>query len=242
MLCSTRSLFPLLGCLALLSSAMPVRAVNLLLNSGFPEGTAGWTVEGTLFNTGAAAVFSDQGGERAVLFQTAGVPVDTTLSLVLSFDFLNALSPTVPVGGTPDSWFVSSFSGSSPFGGSFAGGVFEVATGVLDADFRGSANLPPGMIVSASPKGAGWTHYRLPIPVTSFVTVAFEFIDGNGVAGDSVAAVDNVVLEAVFIPEPSIPVTLLGVLGAAALRRRRRPGPVPHGLFFHGPPQRPHSA
>jgi MYXO-CTERM domain-containing protein len=66
--------------------------------------------------------------------------------------------------------------------------------------------------------------------------VAFEFIDGNGVAGDSVAAVDNVVLEAVFIPEPSIPVTLLGVLGAAALRRRRRPGPVPHGLFFHGPP------
>ena len=236
MLCSIRSLLRFIGCCALMSAAMPVQAVNLLLNSGFPEGTAGWTVEGTVFNTGGAAVFSDQGGERAILFQTAGVPVDTTLSLVLSFDFLNALSPTVPVGGTPDSLFASSFSGSVPFGGSFAGGVFEVATGVLDADFRGSANLPPGMIVSASPKGAGWTHYRLPIPVISFVTIAFEFIDGNGVAGDSVAAVDNVVLEAVFIPEPSIPVTLLGVLGAAALRRRRRPGPVPHGLFFHGPP------
>ncbi len=233
MLCSVRSLLPLMGCVALLSSAMPVQAVNLLLNSGFPEGTAGWTVEGTIFNTGAAAVFSDQGGERAVLFQTAGVPLDLTLSLVLSFDFLNALSPTVPVGGTPDSLFASSFSGSSPFGGSFAGGVFEVASGVLDADFRGSANLPGGMTVSASPKGAGWTHYRLPLPVTSFVTVAFEFINGNGVVGDSVAAVDNVVLEATFVPEPSTTATLLALLGAVTLRRRRRP--VSASLSSHGP-------
>ena len=240
MSCSTLSLLRWLGCFALLSSTLSLPAANILLNSGFSEGTVGWQTEGTLFNTGESAVFSDQGGDRAVLFQTAGVPVDSTLSLVLSFDFLNALSPTVPVGGTPDSLFVSCFLGPGAFGGSFSGGVFEVVVEVLDADFRGSANLPGGMIVSASPKGAGWTHYQLPLPITSFVTVAFECIAGNGVAGDSVAAVDNVVLEAVLIPEPSIPAIFLGILGAAALRRRRSPGPVSNGLFFHGPSHRPH--
>jgi hypothetical protein len=215
-----------LSVVALWSGALPLQGANLLMNSGFAGGTTPWASEGAVFNTGEAAVFSDQGGEWAVLFQTAAMPVATTIALQLSFDFLNALSPLVPAGATPDALFASTFAGEMPFGGDFLGGMFEVASGVLDADFRGSPTLYGDMEVSASAKGGGWVHYRLSLPVAAFVTVAFEFIDGNGVAGDSVAAVDNVVLEAVTIPEPA-PLGALGaVLVAVGLRRQRRAGGV----------------
>lgn len=231
---------PWLGGLALAALAPAGWGANLIGNGGFAAGTAQWIMEGRVFDTGEAAVFSDQGGARVVLFQTAAVPIDRTQSLVLSFDFLNALSPGVPVGGTPDAFFASAFAGGAPFGSSFSGAFFEVADGVLDADFRGASNLPAGIMVSASLKGGAWIHYSLPLPVAPFVTVAFEFIDGNGVVGDSVAAVDNVVLEAALIPEPAIPAILLGVLAGTALRRRRRDGWGCPGFLCFGPPPSTH--
>ena len=91
---------------------------------------------------------------------------------------------------------------------------------MLDSDYRGLANVASSVTSGPSPKGTAWTRFSLPLPPSPFATVAFEFIDGNGVPGDSVSAVDNVRLEAVFIPEPDtcFVLTACGLL----LRRRHR--------------------
>jgi hypothetical protein len=116
--------------------------------------------------------------------------------------------------------FLSAFLGTIPFGNDFAAGLFNTAVSLQDVDFRGEANPAPGLGSSPSPKGAGWTRYQLALPETGFVTVSFEFLDGNGVMGDSTAAVDNVVLETVPIPEPGVSLLLAGA--GLALRRSRR--------------------
>ena len=204
-----------------LSAAPRAHAVNLILNSGFDAGLAGWNQTGTVFNTGQNAILSDQGGSRVLIFQTVSVPVESVVSLRLSFDFLNALSPQVGLGQTPDSIFGSAFTGVQPFGSLYETGVYDQAIGLVDADYRGSVNFPAGMTFSASPKGAGWIRHSVPIPVVPFVTVGFEFIEGNDTAGDSSAAFDNITLIAEPIPEPGVAGTLALAAGVCALRRRR---------------------
>ncbi len=204
-------------------SVMPAaRAVNLMVNGEFDEGLAGWDQTGTVFTTGETGILSDQGGMRVVLFQSVVVPVETTVSLTLSFDFFNALSPVVGLGQTPDTVFGSAYIGGLPFGPLYEEGVYDDVVGLLDADYRGSVNLPPGLVVTPSPKGAGWERYTVPLAVVAHVTVAFEFIDGNGLTGDSSAAFDNVFLMAEPIPEPRAAGLLLAAAGWFVLRRRRR--------------------
>ena len=211
------SRFPWLALVSLIAATRG-HAASLLINHEFSNGLTGWLTIGTVFDTGQTGVLSDQGGNRVVLFQSGAVPAGTP-ALSLSFDFLNALSNVVPLGTTPDTVFVSSFHGQTAFGSSFDNGVYDTAIVLLDADFRGPTNLAPGMVMSPSPKGAGWTRFTLPLPATPVVTLGFEFIDGNGIANDSTAAVDNVALEAV--PEPAVAGTILGALGCWLLRRRR---------------------
>lgn len=206
-------------------AATPAAAVNLIVNSEFSVNSAGWSEVGTVFTTGQVAILSDQGGERVVLFQMVAVPAATTVSLALSFDFFNSLSPVIGLGETPDSVFFTAFLGATPFGPTFEDGVFDQSVELLDADYRGATNFPSTMIVAASPKGAGWTRYSLPVPVSPFVTVSFEFIEGNATPGDSTAAVDNVFLIAQPIPEPSALATLLLAAGLVLTRRPRRTGP-----------------
>lgn len=194
---------------------------NLVVNGEFAGGVTGWQTVGTVFDTGQTAVLSDQGGTRVVLFQTAAVSLGMTTSLSLRYDLFVALSAVAGLGQTPDSLFLTAFLGTVPFGNSFAAGLHDEAVPVLDVDYRGPANGNPGLTSGPSPKGAGWTRYHLAIPVTGYVTVAFEFIDGNGIAGDSTVAVDNVALDAVLIPEPSAAALLIGT-GALALRRKLR--------------------
>lgn len=204
----------------------PVQGASLLANGDFAASITGWQQIGTVFNTGESAVLSDAVSLRTVVFQTAVVP-DGVILLRLSFDLLTSL--TAPgLGQTPDSVFISAFLGASPFGTNFDAATFDIAIGVLDADFRGIANPAFLLARGPSPKGAGWTHYSLPLPhrlaepgPAAFATVAFEFIDGNGVAGDSVAAVDNVVLEPEFIPEPHTGAALLAC-GLLLIQRRQR--------------------
>jgi|GEM_PF-5184967 len=195
-----RSSSILLTLCAWLASTPQAAAANRIVNSEFTVNTAGWSEVGTVFTTGQAAILSDQGGERVVLFQMVAVPVATTAALALSFDFFNSLSPLIGLGETPDSVFFTAFFGTALFGPIFENGVFDQSMELLDADYRGATNFPPGMVVAASPKGAGWTRYSLPVPVSPFVTVSFEFIEGNATTGDSTAAVDNVFLIAQPIP------------------------------------------
>lgn len=197
-------------------------ATNLMVNSEFTDGTGGWGTVGTVFSTGENAILSDQGGTRVVIFQTVEVPVAGTAGLTLSFDFLNALSAQVGLGQTPDSIFGTVYTGVRPFGSFYDAGDYDVATGLVDADHRGSVNFPAGMTLSASPKGAGWVRHTVPVPVVPYVTVAFEFIEGNDTEGDSSAAFDNIFLMAEPIPEPSV-AGLVFAGGVVSLIRRRRP-------------------
>ncbi len=202
---------------------------SLLVNGEFASSLTGWHTEGTVFDTGEAAVLSDQGGPRAVVFQTVAVP-GPVAGLVLTFDFFNALSSVAGLGQTPDTVFFTAFLGARAFGADYAGGVFDTAVPLLDADFRGAVNFAPGLTAAPSPKGAGWTRYTIPLADAAFATVGFEFIDGNGTASDSTAAVDNVSLEVLPIPEPH---ALALTAGALLLLRKR--GRVRRG---RGPPRR----
>ena len=197
------------------------QAANLIANGEFISGITGWQTIGTVFDTGQTAVLSDQGGTRVVLFQTMSVSVETTATLTLRFDLFAALSPPASLGQTPDSLFLTAFLGTVPFGNSFGSGLFDSALGLLDADFRGAANFAPALTSGPSPKGAGWTRYQLALPVLNFVTVAFELLDGNAVVGDSTGAVDNVVLDAVPVPEPDVAM-FITIAGMQMLRLRRR--------------------
>lgn len=196
-----------------------VQGASLIANGDFSASLNDWQKVGTVFDTGQSAILSDAGAPRSVVFQTAVVP-DGVVLLRLSFDLLTALSPVAGLGQTPDSVFISAFRGAAPFGVNFDTAAFDTAIAILDADHRGLANLPFQLASGPSPKGQGWTHFTMPLPPVPFATVAFEFIDGNGVTGDSTAAVDNVFLEAEFIPEPQTS-AVLTACGLLLMRRRR---------------------
>jgi hypothetical protein len=201
-------------------ACLTVRGASLIVNGEFTQSLSSWQPIGSVFDTGETAVLSDQAGARSVIFQTAVVP-EGLLGLELHFDLLLSLSSTVPLGRTPDTFFGSLYFGSAHFGSIYDAGVFDSALGVLDADYRGPANTAPALVSSPSPKGPAWTHYALMLPPEEFVTVMFELTDGNGQA-DSVAAVDNVRLDCVFIPEPGAGILILAA--ASGLLRRRRSG------------------
>ena len=208
---ATAILFPILS--------RPAPAASLISNGEFTKSIAHWEQIGTVFDTGEVAVLSDAASLRTVVFQTAVVPEGAIL-LRLSFDLLTGLSSVAGIGQTPDSVFISAFLGTQPFGTNLETAVFDTAIPILDADYRGVANPAPALTSAPSPKGAGWTRYFLPLSPAPFATVDFEFIDGNGVSGDSTSAVDNVRLDVEFIPEPE-PFLLLLAAGVVAVRRRR---------------------
>lgn len=199
----------------------------MLENGEFTSSLVGWTASGTVFNTGDVAALTDVGNATAVsIFQSAGLP-EGVVALMLTFDYRDGLSRTVAGGFLRDTFFATLYGGSQPFGSSLAGGVYERALGLFDLDANGLFNVFPGASFGPSPKGAGWTRYTLTQATgpgftgPGFATVAFEFYNLNGIAADSVVAVDNVSLLAV-VPEPGLAALLLSS-GVALLRRRRLP-------------------
>lgn len=203
-----------------LVAAGPVWGASLITNGDFSASLNDWQRIGTVFDTGQSAIISDAGGSAAGVFQSVEVPPGV-ISLLFGFDLLTALSPVAGLGQTPDSVFVSAFFGVAPFGVDLDTATFDFSIGILDADHRGLANQGAELTSGPSPKGLGWTRFTMPLTPAPFVTVAFEFIDGNGLTGDSTAAVDNVFLEAVIIPEPRTTVVLMA--GGLLLAGRRRP-------------------
>ncbi|MGI8603782.1 MAG: hypothetical protein ACR2OZ_12405 [Verrucomicrobiales bacterium] len=116
-------------------------AASLLINGDFANGLEGWNKLGTPFDTGAAAVLSDQGGERVAVFQTVAMPANSFGTLV-SFDFFGSFSSNVPVGTAPDSLFASFYLGATHFGSDLEAGSFNTAIGLGDIDHNGIAGLP----------------------------------------------------------------------------------------------------
>ena len=219
------SIFPLRSCLLLaLSPLTGAEAATILSNGEFTGSLAAWTTTGTVFNTGDAAVFADGASATVSLFQTGALPAGV-VSLALTFDYFNGLSPTVAGGFLRDTFFATLYGGGQPFGPTLAGGVYDQVLGLFDLDANGAFNVVPGSSFEPSPKGAGWTRYTLTqtgepaFMGPGFATVAFEFYNLNGIAADSAAAVDNVSLVAV-VPEPTE--TALLLLSATVLLRRRR--------------------
>lgn len=199
-------------------------ASSLMVNHEFTGSLSGWTVSGTVFNTGASAVFSDSVASPTSIFQS--VFVSDFEGFDLAFDFSNGLSSSTQSGFVPDAFFATIYLGTAPFGPTLAGGVFDQAIALYDLDHTGAFNLAAGAALGVSPKGAGWTRYTLTRQTApsftdpGYMTVVFEFFDLNGTGSDSVVAVDNVILLKA-IPEPRKSALLLLASLAALLRRHR---------------------
>jgi len=218
--------------LLLLAYSVPahLKASSILVNGDFTGTLDFWTAGGTVFNTGDTAVFSDSVATPVSIFQSGAVP-GSLVAVELSFDFLNGLSSSTLSGFLPDSFFATLYLGSSAFGPTLAGGVFDQAIALFDLDASGPFNAAAGADFGPSPKGGAWSRFTLTldtIPVFTgpgFATIAFEFYDLNGTGSDSVAAVDNVSLVTI-VPEPG-PAALLLLAAASLIFRRKR------SLSFH---------
>lgn len=203
-----------------------LEAATLLTNGEFTSSLAGWTQQGAVFNPANAAALSDTTAGPAAIFQSGDLP-EGEVSLMLTFDFLDGLSPTAAGGFLRDTFFATLYLGDQPFGSTLAGGVYAQAMGLFDLDSNGAFNVAAGASIGASPKGAGWARFTLMQPATpaitgpGFATVAFEFHNLNGVGADSVVGIDNVSLTA-LVPEPGSAALLL-LSASALLRRQRRP-------------------
>ncbi len=180
-------------------------AAGIVSNGEFTGSLAGWNQEGVIFNTGNQAVFSDSVTTPTGLFQTVAVGEEFA-GFQISFDVLNGLSPTVPTGFLPDSFFATVYLGSNAFGPTLAGGVFDEAVALFDLDAGGFFGVAADATLGASSKGAGWTRYTLTAATAGlfegagFLTVAFQFFDLNDVDGDSTVAVDNVEVTVLSAP------------------------------------------
>jgi autotransporter-associated beta strand protein len=173
-----------------------VTAATLLSNGDFSGSLTSWTADGTVFNTGDQAVFSDSVATPTALFQTVAVGAEFA-GFEISFDVLNGLSPTVTEGYVLDSFYASVYFNQSPAG---------PALDLFSVDADGFFGIAEGATFGVSAKGANWTRYTLRASTSGlfegegFLTVAFEFFNLNGVGSDSTAAVDNVSLTVLSAP------------------------------------------
>lgn len=178
---------------------------NVITNGEF-TGLGGWTADGTVFNTGNQAVFSDSVASPVGLLQTVAVGAEFA-GFEISFDVLTTgLSPTVPASFLADSFYGTVYLGTAAFGPTFGAGVFEESVDLFSLDAAGFFGVATGATFGASSKGAGWTRYTLRSATAGlfegegFLTVAFQFFDLNGIGSDSTAAVDNVQVRVISAP------------------------------------------
>lgn len=207
-----------LGVLVLFGSFGRAVAATLFVDD-FAAGTGEWHTLGTVFDTGEAAILSDQVSSRTALFRS--VPILNESVITVEFDFLNGLSDAVPIGGLPDAVFATVYLGTGSFGDNLDTASFDSASPLLDLDASEAVPIT-GTIADSEAKGLGWSFYSgsLSAPAGEF-TLAFEFVDDNGLAGDSSSAFDNIEVGFEIIPEPSAGLLLVAPLFALALRRRR---------------------
>jgi hypothetical protein len=182
-------------------------------NGDFANNLVGWTVEGTVQETGGEAELSDTQPPHTTLWQGVAFPIG---SLQVDFDFLNGLSPDVSQGYFPDTFFASVYFIDDLGTFDLVNQVYDDRAFLLDMDFGGVFNLMGS--VRGSEKGGDWLHYAGQFQNNhAHAIMVFELFDLDGVAADSTVRVDNVTFA---IPEPNS-VMLLAVGGLVCLGRRR---------------------
>lgn len=201
-----------------------VAANAAVMNGDFTSGSDGllhWISRGEFFNTGDQAVLSDAARIRTILWQGVEGPTGTAQ---FSFDLLTSLVDVTVPGSLPDSFFVSLY--------------FLPQADLFDPEILGSGSVTPiadfddrgidfptfaasGLISSPSAKGPAYREFTYTFfhPGGAVVPV-FELNDLNGFSGDSIVAVDNVIIN--FVPEPSGPL-LLSIASIFLLSLRKRP-------------------
>lgn len=201
-----------------------------VVNGSFDDGLNGWQWSGEVFDVSAQAALLDSGTGRSLLWQAVEGPPGPAL---FGFDYRLALTGVGVPGSVPDVMFASLYFFNDPAAFDPVGfGGFGDAVEVADFDSRGvdtPSATTPGVSIGPSEKGPEFRRleYRFEHPGGGIAPV-FEVNSLNGIPGDSVAVVDNVIL--FLVPEPATPLLLLFASVAAAARRCRgaRPPPSSH--------------
>lgn len=204
-------------------------AVNLLINPDFVNGLADWQTFGGVTEASQTARLQDD-SPSATLYQTVAIGPGI---YALEFDInLAPLANQVGVLGR-DLFSASLYFGDHPATLDPVGAVFTSAEMLFDADAT-QVTLGPlpesatgGLYeMTVSPLGGPWLRFSGQLTILDpAVALTFDLTGLNGVAGDSVALIDNASLILVqAIPEPSRGGlwAVLTVAASSTVWRRRR--------------------
>lgn len=193
-----------------------------VINGGFDSGLSGWSAEGDVEVTTDASL-GDQGVVYSLLFQPVALLPGV---YVLEFDLFTALSADLPMDPLAfyDVFFASLYYTNDLPSFDLAGGVYDGADALLDADWEGTHNVFGTL--GPSSLGPDWAHFALAFDNShAYAIPVFELFDFNTADGDSEVRVDNVTIEPrqSVVPEPaSLALVAVGLAGFAARRARAR--------------------
>jgi hypothetical protein len=165
------------------------------VNGGFSDGLDSWQTSGGVVALDGLAVMTDTGVTRSLLWQTAPIPAGR---FEVSFEFRNLFSGDIPPGTLPDTGFVSVFffSNSSAFD-PLDSATYDGAAALLDLDFNGPFNVPPGASLGPSGLGSDYVRYdgSFTNPGSPFAALVFDLVDLNFVNNDSAFVIDSAAVE-----------------------------------------------
>ena len=157
-------------------------------NGEFNEGLARWTAQGDVTVSAGTAQLGDRSGSGSRLYQVLRLGGPS----VLSFEWNGILSPVVPLGRAPDTFFATLYFLNQRDSFSPTPGGFQFAQQLLDQD-RDGVSLVTGTTTPGS--RAGWTRFSLNLDQrSSYVAPVFELFGDNLIGNDSVALLDHMKL------------------------------------------------
>ena len=157
-------------------------------NGEFSEGLSSWTSSGDVGVVAGGANLGDRSAEGSQLLQLLSLRGPS----VLSFEWNGILSPVVPQGRAPDTFFATLYFTDQRSSFSLNPGGFDTAQPLLDQD-RGGVSLSSGTTEPGTLPG--WTRFTLGLPGTHrFVAAVFELFGDNLIANDSLVQPDHMKL------------------------------------------------
>jgi hypothetical protein len=200
-----------------------------VVNGDFSNGLTGWISGGNV----QVLVQEARVGDTTDAFLFQGVSLSQG-NYTIDFDFRNSLSPIVPLGNFPDTFFASLYFTNQIHQFNLQQGTgFEAALALFDMDRSGVSNVNPSGIIGPSPKGAGSSHFSMTFQnLHGHVIPVFELFAENGINGDSATLLDNITITAglpviAVIPALSDGAALvfglsMGILALLFLRKMRK--------------------
>jgi hypothetical protein len=194
-----------------------------VVNGSFDDGLADWQRSGEVFQVTGQAALPDSDPGRSAIWQTLGGSPGPAR---FGFDFRLALTGVGLPGSVPDVMFVSLYffndpAAFDPMGFTGFSDVIEVAdfdSGGVDAPTASAT----GVTIGPSDKGPEYRRLEFSFDHPGGgIAPVFEVNGLNGIAGDSVAVVDQVTLT--LVPEPTVSLLILCSCLFAAVRRSRSP-------------------